>query len=213
MERNKEYTEFGSQIGYIIGANVILFLLGIVSIRILTKGLGATLYGTWALISVTISLIVPFALLGLSQTLVRFLAAEKDKAEVRENFLSSYAVIFISGTVFAFILFILSQWLATFIFHDAGSFIYIKLASVLILLNCLNNLSISFFRTFRKIRTFSIIQVSQNALQIGLILLSILLGYKLMGVIAATIIANALFTLITLVIILRQIGFQAQLLK
>lgn len=208
MEFNKEYAKFGRQVGYIVAANVILLLLGFIQLPILTKGLGVTLYGAWSLINVTISLIVPFALLGLSIAIIRFLAAEKDKDTIREDFLSAFSIISISGLAFSILVFLLSDYLATSIFKDISLSNYIKLASILILLNSIDSLTTSFFRAFRKIGLYTTIRLIKGAIEIGLMLLFILLGYKLTGVITAVIINSILFNLITLFIILKQTGFQ-----
>lgn len=208
IQPNREYTKFGRQIAYIIVANIIGLLFGFIRLPILTKGLGATLYGTWSLLDVTIILITPFALMGLHMGIIRFLAAEKDSRRIREDFLSIFSVVFISGVVFSVLLFLFSDYLAISIFKDISSSIYIKLASVLILLNSLLVLNLAFFQAFRKIGLRTTIGLIQSALQVGLIALLVLLGYKLMGVIAAFLVSGTLINLITLFIILRQRGFQ-----
>jgi len=207
MEQGQEYATFGRQVGYVICGNIAILLLGFIQIPILTKGLGAKLYGTWSLINVTISLIVPFALLGFSASIVRFLAAEKDMGRRREDFLSVCSIVFISGTVFSLILFFLSNFLAASILKDVKSSSYIKLASILILLNSMHALPLAFFRMRRRIRLRTMFTVIYNASQVCLIAASIMLGYELTGVIAALIINGVLFNLITLLIILRQNGF------
>lgn len=199
---------FGRQVSYIIGANIALLLLGFIQLPILTKGLGTTLYGTWSLINVTITLIVPFTLIGLSVGIVRFLAAQKDKAIVREDFLSAYSVVFVLGTAFSVLLFLLSDYLATSIFRDINASFYIKLASILIILGAMRNLTLTFFRMQRKIGLYTILNLSYNTFQIGLIVLFIFLGYKLTGVISAIIVSAILYNLVVLFIIPRQIGFQ-----
>jgi len=208
MEQNQKYTTFGRQVGYIIIANIAIYLLGFIYIPILTKGLGANLYGIWSLINVTVSLIVPFAMLSFSVSVVRFLAAEKDKSRVREDFLSAYSIVFISGAAFSLLLFFLSNFLAVSIFKDVNSSSYIKLASILILLNSIHALPLAFFRMRRRIGLRAVLNLVYNAFQVGLIIAAILLGYKLTGVIAAIIISGILFNLITLLYILRQTGFQ-----
>ena len=208
IEPNKEYTKFGRQIVYIIAADIIGLLFGFIRLPILTKGLGATLYGTWSLVDVTIIIITPFALMGLHLGIIRFLAAEKDSRRIRDDFLSIYSVVFISGMAFSILLFLFSDYLAAFIFKDISLSIYIKLASVLILLNSLLMLNLAFFQAFRKIGLRTAIGLIQSALQVGLMALLILLGYKLMGVIAAFLVSGILVNLITLFIILRQRGFQ-----
>ena len=208
MQQNQEYTVFGRQVGYVITANIAILLLGFIRLPIVTKGLGASLYGTWSLISVTVSLIVPFAMLSFGMSIVRFLAAEKDKNTIREDFFSACSIVFISGIVFSLLLFFLSDLLAVSIFKDVNSSSYIKLGSVLILLNSLYLVLLAFFRMRRKIGLYNILNLSQHGLQVGLIVVAILLGYRLGGVITAVIISGILFTVISLFIIFRQIGFQ-----
>ena len=208
MKQNHEYPTFGRQVGYVIAANVAIFLLGLLRIPILTKGLGAHLYGTWSLISVTVSLIVPFAMLSFGMSIVRFLAAEKDKNTIREDFFSACSIVFISGIVFSLLLFFLSDLLAVSIFKDVNSSSYIKLGSVLILLNSLYLVLLAFFRMRRKIGLYNVLTLSQHGLQVGLIVVAILLGYRLGGVITSFIISGILVIVVSFFIIFRQIGFQ-----
>ncbi len=207
MEPNREYTKFGRQVSYIIGANITLLFLGLIRLPILTKGLGATLYGTWSLINVTVTLIVPFALLGLNSAIIRFLAAKKDQGRIREDFLSSCSIVFISGAAFSIFLFLFSDYLAVFILKDILLSLYIKLASILILFNSINELTLSFFRMQKKIGLYTTLIMSRNALQVGLIVLFLLLGYKLTGTITAVIVSGMLICLVELLISLRQVGF------
>jgi len=208
MQLNDEYTRYGSQIGYVVIANFALLLLGFIRLPILTKGLGTTLYGIWSLINITISLIVPFALLGFSASIVRFLAAKKNKNRIREDFLSAYFIVFISGSVLSVFLILFSDYLATTIFKGTNSSLYINLASILILLNSIKALIFSFFRTFKKIRLYTIIKLIQSGFEVGLIILFILFGLRLTGVISALIINGIIFNFIVSFVIFKQIGFR-----
>ena len=67
--------------------NLIVNLRGLIIIPILTKTLGADAYGIWSVIIVTISLLSPMALLGLTSAMIRFLAAEKDKKKNNKQYL------------------------------------------------------------------------------------------------------------------------------
>jgi O-antigen/teichoic acid export membrane protein len=203
-DQNREYATFGKQVGYVIGSNIAGFLLGFIQIPILTKGLGATLYGTWSLINVAVALIVPFALISLNIAVVRFLAVENDKERIREDFFSICCVVFISAAFFSFSLYSLSDLLAIWIIKDSHSYPYIKLASILILLNCMEALFLSFFRMQKKIGIYTILSLGSNVLQVILCILFILLGYKLKGVIIAVIMSGVFFNLIAFSIILRE---------
>jgi O-antigen/teichoic acid export membrane protein len=67
-----EYKLFAQRVGLVGITNLIFSLRGL--IPILTKTLGASGYGIWAQIIVTISLITPIVMLGLPSAMVRFLA-------------------------------------------------------------------------------------------------------------------------------------------
>jgi len=208
MSQNHEYSIFGKQVGYIIVANIAILLLGLLRLPLLTRGLGAHLYGTWSLINTTISLIVPFAMLSFGMSIVRFLAAEKDANRVREDFFSACSIVFVSGAVFSLLLFFLSGNLAASIFKDANASSYIKLGSVLILLNSLYLVLLAFFRMRRKIGLYNIFYLSHHVLQVGLIVAAILLGYKLTGVISAVIISTIFLAGLSLFVIFKDTGFQ-----
>jgi len=208
MKSSEEYAVFGRQIGYVLGGELAVLLLAFVQLPILTKGLGANLYGNLALINITISLIAPVATLGLTSSVIRFLAAQENKAIIRDDFLSAYSVVFVLGAILSTLLFLLSEYLAMSIFKDINAVLYIKLASVLILLGSTNGMAITFFKMQRKMGLYVIINLSYHIFMVGLIILSILLGYELTGVISAMIISLTLFTLVALFFIIKQVGFR-----
>lgn len=208
MERYKEYNVFGRQVSYIIAANIAVLLLGFVQLPILTKNLGASLYGIWSLIGVTVSLVAPFAMLGFSVSIVRFLAAEKDAGKVSEDFFSACSLVVIAGAAFSLLLFFLSDYLAVSIFGDAAASTYIKLGSALVLLNSLSGVLLAFFRMRRSIGLYTTLDLGRHVLQVGLVVAALLLGYRLGGAIMAAIASALVFSITALFIILRQTGFQ-----
>jgi O-antigen/teichoic acid export membrane protein len=207
MEQNQEYATFSKHVGYVIAANMAVLLLGLVQIPILTKGLGVNLYGIWSLIDVTISLLAPVALISLNIAIVRFLAAEENKARITDDFISALSIVSITGAALSILLFFLSDVIAAYVFKDISASYYIKLASILILVNSLYLLSLSFFRMRRSMGLYSLLTTVFNISQVAIIVVSILLGYKLTGVLVASIINGIVFILINLVIIFKKIGF------
>ncbi len=191
---------------YVIATNVVTFLLSLISIPLLTKGLGASLFGIWSLLETTVKLIVPFATLYLSSGIVRFLAGEKDSRIVKEDFFSACTVVFISGTIFSLLLFSLADYLALYIFKDTGAASYIKFGSALVLINSLYPVLLAFFRMQRKIGLYSTLDVTYNISQVSLIVAAIMTGYSLGGVITAFMVSGILVIVISLSIIFRQIG-------
>ncbi len=209
MEPIKEYTRFTRQVSYVLFANIITVLLGFLQLPILTKGLGANLYGTWSLINAAISFIIPLAVLGFGDAILRFLAAEKDTGRIREDFLSAlFSTVLVSGIAFALLMFFLSDYLAVHIFNGIESSYYIKLASILVPLGCISGLDSAYLITFRKIGLLATFTVAQSVVNVGMIYLSLRFGYRLNGVIMATIVVSLLFHLTLLFIILKQIGFR-----
>ena len=206
MAEHREYSTFGRQVGYVIVANVIVLLAALVQIPIVTRALGASNYGIWSLIQITINLIVPFAGLALGDSVIRFLAAEKDRAKVADGFLSVCTVVFISSSLASLLLFALAGLLARSIFGDPEAAFYIRLASALILLTCMFNTSICFIRMQRKIGLRTAITLLHSLATLGLMILFVATGYGLSGVVISTLAAMALANVVAFAVTLRQTG-------
>lgn len=204
----EEYKGYAKDIGLVAGAHIAVALLQFARIPILTKWLGASLYGTWSLIWVTIVLITPLAMLGLNMAMVRFLAAEKDYAKIRDRFMSALVTSLIAGVVIALILVLCSNLFATSIMGDANSAYLFRLGSLMILTQALSQMSIAFFRTFRQMKWYSALTVIKAAVQLGLISCLIILGWEVKGVILAVIASDFLGIVIALSVALRQTGLQ-----
>jgi O-antigen/teichoic acid export membrane protein len=208
MQQHQEYSKFGRQVGYTITAQLAGLVLLLIQLPILTRGLGDTLYGTWALISVTITLITPFSVLSLYIAIVRFLAAEKDADVIREDFISTCTIVFITGSALSILMLLLAGPMAELVFRDAGASQYLRLSSILILLNSFNMLVLGFLRTRRMIGLYTILTLAKIVLQLALIVLVFGLGFELEGVIYANIIALFIPDVVAMIIAVRQTGFE-----
>jgi O-antigen/teichoic acid export membrane protein len=204
----EEYKGYAKDIGLVAGAQIAVALLHFARLPILTKWLGASLYGTWSLIWVTVVLITPLATLGLGMAMVRFLAAEKDKAKIRERFISVLTTSLVAGAVISLILVLCSNLFATSIMGDADSSYLFRLGSIMIITQALSQISIAFFRSFRQMKWYSALTVIKAAVQLGLISGLVLLGWEVKGVILAVIASDILGIVIALSIALRQTGLQ-----
>ena len=149
------YKLFAQRVGLVGVTNFIVSSRGLILIPILTKTLGADAYGIWAIIMVTISLLSPLALLGLTSAMIRFLAAEKDKNKIQEGFYSVLFVIFFAGLVLSLGIFLLSDTFAVTILKDISVAPLIKIASVVILLQTLDLVLLEYFRTFGRMKKYS----------------------------------------------------------
>jgi O-antigen/teichoic acid export membrane protein len=208
VSNTEEYIGYAKDIGLVAGAQIAVTLLQFIRLPILTKWLGASLYGTWSLIWVTIVLITPLAALGLGIAMVRLLAAEKDKAKIRERFLSIIFTVLMAGVFVSIILTLFSDLFASSIIGDINSSYLVRLGSVMILTQSLSQMSIAFFRTFRQMKWYSALTVMKAAAQVGLMAYLLYLGWEVKGVILAVLASDILCIAIAFSVALRQIGFR-----
>lgn len=208
MSTSEDYIGYARDVSYVAGAQIVVALLQFLRLPVLTKWLGASLYGTWSLIWVTVVLITPLATLGLGMAMVRFLAAEKDNAKIRERFLSVVFTVLTAGVFVSIILILCSDLFAASIIGDINCSYLVKLASFMILTQTLSQVGVTFFRTFRQMKWYSALLAAKAAAQLGLMVVFLLLGWELKGLIIAVLISDTLCLAVALSAALRQIGFQ-----
>jgi O-antigen/teichoic acid export membrane protein len=201
------YQKFAKDIGFIGTAQVLTSLGTFLLLPIITKTLGTYNYGLWAQINITISLISPLALMGLSMGLVRFLSSETEKKIIREAVYSILFFVTISGLLASFLLYTFAEPLATFGFKEPEAAYFIKAGSLLILLNVLEPVSLFYFRVFRQIKKFSYFTLFEALGKLLFSLILLKMGYGLIGVIVATLLVQSIIILIAFLTIISQIGF------
>ncbi len=201
------YQKFVRDVGFIGTVQLLTSLGSFFLLPIITKTLGMYDYGLWAQINITVSLISSFALMGLSMSFVRFLSAETETKKIREAVYSLLFFVTVTGSIASFLLYICAEPLATLGFKDPNATYFIQAGSLLILLNVIESISLFYFRVFRQIKKFSYFTLFETMGKLFLILILLKLGYGLLGVIIATLIVQGLIFLISLLIIISQIGF------
>ena len=202
------YKLFAQRVGLVGVTNVIVSSRGLILIPILTKTLGADAYGVWSIIMVTISLLSPLALLGLTSAMIRFLAAEKDKNKIQEGFYSVLFAVFFAGLVLSLGIFLLSDTFAVTILKDISVAPLIKIASVVILLQTLDLVSLEFFRTLGRMKKYSALMLLQTFAEVGLVAYFVLSGYGLFGAVVSLLISRGIVLLISAFFIFKEIGFR-----
>ena len=104
-------------------------------------------------------------------------------------------------------MYIFAEPLATFGFKDPTAIYYIQAGSFLILLNVIESISLFYFRVFRQIKKFSYLTLFEAFGKLFFILILLKMGYGLLGVIVATLLVQIFIFLISLLVIISQIGF------
>ena len=201
------YQKFARDVGLIGIVQILTNLSNFLLLPIITKTLGTYDFGLWTQINISVSLIAPLALMGLSMGLVRFLSSEIDKEIIKEAVYSILFFVSMSGLLASFLLYILAEPLATFGFKDPDAAYLIKAGSLLILVNVIEPVSLYYFRVFRQIKKFSYFTLFEAFGKLFFILVLLKMGYGLLGVIAATLLVQGVITLIAVLIIIAQIGF------
>jgi O-antigen/teichoic acid export membrane protein len=201
------YQKFAKDVGFIGTVQVLTSLGTFFLLPIITKTLGTYDYGLWAQINTTVSLISPLALMGLSMGFVRFLSSETEIKIIREAVYSILFFVTIAGLFASFLLYMFAEPLATFGFKDPHATYFIQAGSLLILLSVIESISLFYFRIFRQIQIFSYLTLFETFGKLFFILFLLKMGYGLLGVIAATLLVQGSIFLISLLMIISQIGF------
>jgi len=140
--------------------------------------------------------------------MIRFLAGEKNREEIQEGFFTIFFIILFNGLFVSFILYMLSDYFALTFLNDLSVSPLFKIASFIVFVYALNLTAMSFFRTYRQINKYCTLTISQSFGELGLIAYFVLSEFGLFGVLISLLIARTTFLLISLFIVIFQIGFR-----
>ncbi|MEK7665101.1 MAG: polysaccharide biosynthesis C-terminal domain-containing protein [Patescibacteria group bacterium] len=199
------YQKFTKNV-FIIGATYVMGALsGMILLPVITKILGPKDYGVWVQLKGTINLIIPFILLGLPSAIVRFLAVEKDKKQIREGVYSVlFLVFFISLIVSLFLVFFAGSVASFF----QTSPLLVKILSLVIILECLNLVITDALVAFQELKKYSLLSIFQTVGEILLIIGFVFLGYGLFGAVLSLVFIRLIVFSILFIYIFRRIGIK-----
>jgi O-antigen/teichoic acid export membrane protein len=201
------YDKFIKDVG-IIGITQVISTLGaLFLLPVITKTLGSYDYGIWSQINVTVSLLTPFALMGLSMSIIRFLSAEKDVNIIRESFYSVLFFVALTGMLISTLVFIISDWLASFLFQDINTSYFLKIGSFLIFFSALNQITMFYFRIFRQTSKYAFLSIFNSFSTLVLVLILAKMGFGLFAIIIAALVVQTLVTMVGILLVSSQIGF------
>ena len=202
----REYKLFVQRIGILGITNILVGLSGIILLPILTKNLTILDYGTWIQINITVLLLSIMGNFGLTSTMIRFLAVEKDKTKIQEVFYTITFLVIISSAIISILFFIFSKTIAITLFN--GNMRLGILIPLIVFISCLNVILINYFRTFQQMKRFSIFTILQTYLNIVLISYFVIHGYGLIGALTGVLTTQILLFLIMTIFISSEIGFK-----
>ena len=200
-----EYIQFIKRIGIVGIANILISLSGLIFIPIITKNFSTSDYGVWAQVNTLIALVPNIVNLGLPYTMVRFLAAEKDKSVIKESFYSMIALVLASTLIMVFVFLIFSTQIANALFD--GNMQIMMIVTVISFLACLNLMFLSYFRTFQQIAYYSAFLVLQTYIGVGVSIALTLMGYPIEVVVLGLLTGYLAVFIVMLLLIVKELGF------
>jgi len=167
---------------------------------ILTRGLGATLYGVYAYANTIITFVVLIARLGGGQSLLKFVPANEETPG-RMNYYAglAYATALVGSTLAGVSLYLLAPTLSAFtldnpLFTDA-----LRIFAIVLPFNAVLQLTHRIFRALEKLEYQVLIaDIVQPLAQILAVVTALTLGYSLIGTVAALAVVFVLVCLFAL---------------
>jgi O-antigen/teichoic acid export membrane protein len=199
-----EYKLFLQRVGLIGVTQLCVSLSGIILLPILTKNLPIEEYGIWSQVMVTIGLFPGLVMLGLPYSMVRFIPSLKNREEIREIFYSIFSLCVVTSGMASLILYIFSRSIASALFNN--NIFLVKVLSLIVFIECLNNLCINFLRSRQRIKQYSLIILLKTFIQISIVSFLVLIGKGIFGAIFGLLITNLILFLFILFSIILDIG-------
>lgn len=202
----KSYQKFAKDVVIVGVTNLLQFVTGLVQLSLLTKTLGAHGYGLWMQVIVTRGLIAPFTGFGLGDAMIRFLATEKNREEIQEQF---YSVILVSfgANLIASLLVIAFVYPLAMNFFD-GAVQIVRITGILVLITPVSGLYLELYRTFQQMRKYSFFIIAENCSRIGLFAYLVLSGYGILSIVLAALAVQVVIFLVLIFLIKSWIGIR-----
>ncbi len=201
----KEYKLFIQRIGLIGFTNILIALSNLILLIILTKNFSINEYGIWVQFYTTLVLLPNIATLGLPYTFVRYFSAETNKKKIQRGFYSIFSLVLISSFLISLFLCIFSQSIANLLFNGESNITMIL--SLVVFFASLNVFLLNFFRTFQKMKKYSIFLILQTYLGVFLISYFAIEGFGIFITALGLLISNFITFLIMVILIALEIDF------
>ena len=201
-----EFISLIKKLGLVGITNLLIGLGSIILLPILTKNYTIQEYGIWVQVIVTIGLIPYIASLGLSDSMIGFLASLKDKNNIKEEFYSIFLVATISTFFISILLLIFSNIISKELFDGD---IYVAMILPLIIFSAsIYFLLINYFRTFQQIKIYSLFLLLQSIILITLAVYFAVSNYSIFYAIIGILISYVIISLLMFFLIFSDIGFK-----
>jgi len=199
--------KFASGIIWVAISQILVSAIGIIVLPVLTKSYPPEIYGVWVQINVTIGICASLMSLYLGAALIRFIAGEKEKEQRRQTFGTMLWTVFFSMIIVSIFSIIFRQDLSLIIFSSDQFVVFVPLTFLWASLEALFAFLINYFQAIGNIKKLTIIQVASSIVKIGLIVILSTTGNSLVWIVISIIVAQALFVVVTFLLITKELGF------
>lgn len=168
--------------------------LGFIFNLILTRVLGATLYGIYTYANTITGFFVVFARLGTGKSLLRFIPSASDDP-ARQNWVAGlgYLTALLGSVVIGMMLFALAPVINAFTLEEPLLVDVLRILAIVLPFNTLSNLTNSVFRATEQLKYQIIVSnILKPTIRILAVLSAFALGYSLIGAVAALAIGGVL---------------------
>jgi O-antigen/teichoic acid export membrane protein len=200
-----EYKLFIQRVGLVGLANLFISFSGLILLPVLTKNISVNNYGIWAQVTVTIIIMPVFLTMGLNDAVVRFLPSEQ-KSEQRNILYSLFCIVLVISFVVSVLFYVFSDIIAASLFD--GKTIIVKVLSVIIFIESLNEFMTQYFRAIQKIKIKSALDISKSLLKVGFVSFFVLSDYDIYGAIYGILISSIIIMLITFLLVFSELGIR-----
>lgn len=173
---------------------------------ILTRTLGANLYGTFAYLSVIFSLVYTLTTLGGDTSIQRFLPEHEEDKQTRDVFLTiAYLTSFIVSIVVAINIYLFAPLISAVTINEPLFVDVLRLGALIIPFNTLANITLSSFKAIERMDyNVAISSVTKPLLRLVFVGGAVLLGYSVIGAVAGLVVTSILTLFFSLLLLVRK---------
>lgn len=195
----------------LIAKSSLFVFIGVISSKVLTyiyrviiaRYFGPEVYGLFSLATMILMWLVAFATFGLYEGLLRFVSfyrGKNDNNKIRYTLRISMLTLFFSGILFGVLLFLFSDIISLYLFHDQDLIIFLKIFSFIVPIYVFLYVFLAVIQAFEKINIYTfLLDFLENFLKLILIIFFIFLGFKTNAVIFSYFLGVAIVLIISFI--------------
>jgi O-antigen/teichoic acid export membrane protein len=147
--------------------------------------------------------------LGLPNSMMRFLSAEKNKSVIKKSFYSMMLLVFVSTMITSLIFLVFSSQISNAIFDGNMQIMYIVI--IISFLASINLMLLTYFRTFQRMKSYCVFFVLQTYIGVGVSIILTLMKNPI-EVVVLGLLTGYLFVFIGMsFVIIRELGITTKL--